>query len=81
MSKTTSPFKFKSRAARIEAYLDATIEVAAYRQAEHDDGKTPARTHAILDAKARQSTALREMTGGDLATARRILDARAKETP
>jgi hypothetical protein len=79
MTATASPFRYKSRAARIEAYVDAAQEIAAYRRAEDEDGQTPGRTRAILDALARKGQALREMTGGDLATAQRILLAAKKE--
>ena len=64
-----------SRAARIEAYVDATREVATYRQAEKEDGKTPERSRAILEARARQAQALRGLRGGDLALAQRLMRA------
>ncbi len=57
---------------KIETYLEARRELAALRRAEADEGKTPARTRAILLARAAVAEAERALTGGELARARRL---------
>jgi hypothetical protein len=57
----------------IEAYVDATRTVNALRVAEQEEGKTPSRSAAITKAIAEQVSILRQMNGGDLGKARRIL--------
>ena len=60
-------------ATKVDRYVDACREVAAWQRTIETEGETPARLKALLLARGRRTEYERTLTGGELGQARRIL--------
>lgn len=61
---------------KVDRYVDASREVAAWQRTIETEGETPMRVYALKVAKARRSEYERTLTGGELGKARRIIEGR-----
>ena len=64
------------RATKIAAYVEAVRTVRGIERAIDDEGHTPERDKARLAAKREELRAYKELKGGELGKARRILEGR-----